>query len=130
MSALLSTTMRFRGVIGEETGQLAPGQAARRRPSRHPVTEPLEFFHIEAAEAVELLRGEKHGCVALLAADDHGLPLGRVQKASQALLGVSGGNVNHKTSLSRHSQNVYFGQSFKAVASGRWQAKSPPSANL
>jgi hypothetical protein len=97
MSALLSTTTRFRGVISEKMGQLAASQAVRRRPFGHAVTEPLELLHVEAAQAVKFLRGKKHGCVAFLATDHHGLALGRVQEAGQVLLGFSGGNVSHKT---------------------------------
>lgn len=100
MIALLSTTMRFSGVIGEETGQLGLGQAARRCPTRHAVTKTLEFIHVKAAQAVELLWREEHRRVALLATNDNGLALGRIQKAGKTLLGISGRNVNHMNGLS------------------------------
>lgn len=110
MSALLSTTMRFNGVIGQETPELSFRQSARRGTPGHLIAKPLELLHVQRAQPVKFLGGEKHGYVALLAADDHRFALCRVQQGGEALLGGGGRDVTHENILTRFGRISQLGQ--------------------
>ena len=95
MRTLLSTTMRFSRVIGDEALQLAFRNPPRLRPARRTIEGLPGLFHFQASQPVEFLRREEYGHVAFLTTDHDRLMLRRVQEGSEVAQCVGGGNTKH-----------------------------------